>query len=102
MPGSGWVPTDIVAADGASDAGGPRFGSLSATRVWLWQGRSFELSPPAAQGRIDTMICGWAEVDGKPVDPLPSADGTRSRLARSVRFSAVERTRVADAPAIPE
>lgn len=102
VPGSGWVPTDIVAADGASDAGGPQVGSLSATRVWLWEGRSFELSPPAAQGRIDTMICGWAEVDGKPVDPLPAADGAPSKLARTVRFSVVDRVRSEAAPTIPE
>lgn len=102
VPGSGWVPTDIVAADGASEPGGPEFGSLSATRVWLWQGRSFELSPPAAQGRVDTMICGWAEVDGKPVDPLPAADGAPSKLARTVRFTVVDRVRSEAAPAIPE
>jgi hypothetical protein len=70
--------------------------------VWLWQGRSFELLPAAAQGRIDTMICGWAEVDGKAVDPLPAADGTPSKLGRTVEFSVIERVRSEGAPALPE
>lgn len=99
VPGSGWVPTDLVAADGA---GASQFGSLSASRVWLWAGRSFDLQPNAAHGRVDTMICGWAEIDGQAVDPLPAADGSPSKLTRSVRFKVVERTRNEGAPAIPE
>lgn len=90
VPGAGWIPTDIVAADAASEDHPQRFGSLSDTKVWLWHGRSFELSPPASAGRIDTMIVGWAEIDGVAVDPLPGADGTPSRLSRTVRYEVLD------------
>lgn len=103
ISGAGWVPTDIVAAD-AVDASNPaRWASLSATRVWLWEGRSFHLTPESKAGRIDTMICGWAEIDGKPVDPLPSPDGTiPSQLRRTVKFEVVENNRPDGAPKLPE
>jgi transglutaminase-like putative cysteine protease len=102
LPGTGWVPTDVVAADGVTDPALPAFGTLSATRVWLWEGRSFALAPAAVAERVDTMICGWAEVDGVPVDVLPSADGKPSRLGRTVRFTVVDRARAMNAPPLPE
>jgi hypothetical protein len=87
LPGSGWVPTDIVVADaGESDARAKSYGTLDARRVWLWQGRSLELSPKQAGAPIETMLCGWAEIDGRPVDVLPAADGTPSKLGRTIRF----------------
>jgi len=102
IPGAGWVPTDIVAADGAKDDIENKWAALSATRVWLWQGRSFELTPAAKAGRIDTMLCGWAEIDGRPVDVLPAADGTPSRLSRTVRFEVLKTDRTQQTPKIAE
>ena len=102
IPGAGWVPTDIVAADGASEDVPNKWAALSATRVWLWQGRSFALTPPASSDRIDTMICGWAEIDGQPVDVLPAADGTPSRLSRTVQFEVLTSDRTPDTPRIAE
>ncbi len=102
VPGAGWVPTDIVAADGVEESYPNRWVSLSATRVWLWDGRSFELTPHAKAGKIDTMICGWAEIDGKPVDVLPAADGSPSKLQRTVQFSVEKTDRKPDSPKLPE
>lgn len=87
LPGSGWVPTDIVVADaGAREARAVNFGTLDARRVWLWQGRSLELVPRQSGAPIETMSCGWAEIDGVPVDVLPAADGSPSKLARTIVF----------------
>lgn len=102
IKGAGWVPTDIVAADGAKDDVQFKWAALSATRVWLWQGRSFDLTPAAATDCIDTMICGWAEIDGKPVDVLPAADGSPSKLTRTVTFEVLKTNRTADTPNIAE
>jgi len=102
VPGAGWIPTDVVAADNAEAANPLRWASLSATRVWLWSGRSFELSPSAKAGSIDTMICGWAEIDGKAVDPLPSPDGKiPSKLVRTVQFETLDADRTEGAK-LPE
>lgn len=103
VPGAGWIPTDIVAADGAAVDGKLQLGSLSATRVWLWEGRSFDLVPPAKAGPIHTMTCGWAEIDGKPVEVMPSADGAQpSSLTRTVQFKVIDRVKEAGTPALPE
>lgn len=102
IPGAGWVPTDIVAADGAKDDVQNKWAALSATRVWLWQGRSFELTPKAAAGRIDTMTCGFAEIDGQAVDVLPAADGSPSKLTRTVQFEVLKTDRTAATPKIAE
>jgi len=91
LPGSGWVPTDIVVADaGEPAARAAQYGRLDARRVWLWQGRGFDLAPKQAGAPIQTMLCGWAQVDGVPVDVLPAADGTPSKLKRSIRFTEVQ------------
>ena len=103
VPGAGWVPTDIVASDNADAANPVRWASLSATRVWLWEGRSFELTPKAKAGPIHTMTCGWAEIDGKPINPVPSRDGkTPAQLRRTVQFEIIKTDRPADAPKLPE
>ena len=102
VPGTGWVPTDIVAADGVDAAHPQKWDSLSATRVWLWEGRSFELTPVNKSGPVDTMICGWAEIDGKPVDVLPAKDGSPSKLGRKVKFEVVKTDRKPDDPKLPE
>ena len=59
---------------------------LDARRVWLWQGRGLDLVPKQNGEPIQTMLCGWAEIDGKPVDVLPAADGSPSKLRRTIRF----------------
>ena len=102
IPGAGWVPTDVVAADAAEEANPLRWASLSAARVWLWQGRSFNLTPTDKAGPIHTMICGWAEIDGQPVDPLPAADGTPSRLGRTVQFEILKKDRPRAEVKLPE
>lgn len=87
LPGSGWVPTDLVVADaGAPEERVKHYGTLDAKRIWLWQGRGLELSPPQSGGPIATMLVGWAEIDGAPVDVLPAADGTPSKLVRTIQF----------------
>jgi hypothetical protein len=87
LPGSGWVPTDIVVAD-AGDASARKqfYGMLDARRVWLWEGRGLELVPRQASAPIETMSCGWAEIDGVAVDVLPAADGSPSKLSRTITF----------------
>jgi hypothetical protein len=87
LPEAGWVPTDLVVADaGEATARTASYGTLDARRVWLWQGRGLELVPRQAGAPIQTMLCGWAEIDGVAVDVLPAADGTPSKLTRTVRF----------------
>ncbi len=87
LPDAGWVPTDIVVADaGEKDARKANYGTLDARRVWLWQGRALELVPRQSGAPIQTMLCGWAEIDGVPVDVLPSADGKPSKLSRTIHF----------------
>ncbi|MFN0244330.1 MAG: transglutaminase-like domain-containing protein [Planctomycetota bacterium] len=87
LPDAGWVPTDIVVADaGDASARVANYGTLDARRVWLWQGRTLDLVPKQKAASIETMLCGWAEIDGKPVDVLPAADGTPSKLGRTIRF----------------
>ncbi|HRP61665.1 MAG TPA: transglutaminase-like domain-containing protein [Phycisphaerales bacterium] len=102
VPGTGWVPTDIVASDGADPSNPNLWGSLSATRVWLWEGRSFELNPPSSAGPIHTMTCGWAEIDGVAVDPLPDHDGKPAQLRRTIQFKILGTDRTPQTPKLPE
>ncbi|MDF1755118.1 MAG: transglutaminase domain-containing protein [Verrucomicrobiales bacterium] len=102
IPGAGWVPTDIVAADNASETNPYKWASLGPYRVWLWEGRSFELTPSNSSGAVDTMICGWAEIDGKPVDPLPGFDNSPPKMTRKVTFEILDHQRPEGAPKLPE
>lgn len=102
IPGAGWVPTDIVAADNADEANPYKWSSLGPYRVWLWEGRSFALKPENASGPVHTMLCGWAEIDGQAVDPLPGADGTPPPLTRTVSFEVLRHDRPENAPKLPE
>lgn len=87
LAGSGWVPTDLVFADAGTPAERRQaYGMLDARRVWLWEGRSLELVPRQQGGPIETMSCGWAEIDGVPVDVLPAKDGSPSKLSRTILF----------------
>jgi transglutaminase-like putative cysteine protease len=85
LPGYGWVPADIVEGDAKDGLGRDRwFTGLSERRVHLNEGREFQLSPPpAAKGRVNTMIIGYAEIDGTPARVLPEGD-KQPQLARTV------------------
>jgi transglutaminase-like putative cysteine protease len=101
IPGSGWLTTDIVAADNAKQSA-HNWVTLSSTRIWLWSGRSFTLEPANAAGPVDTMISGWVEIDGVPIDPLPAADGTPSRVGRTLMYEVLSNTRNDKTPALPQ
>lgn len=102
VPGTGWVPNDIVASDNDDPANPCRWGSLSSTRLWLWEGRSFDLTPRSASGPVHTMLCGWAELDGKPIEVLPAEDGTPSKLRRTIEFEVLSNDRGVHTPALPQ
>jgi transglutaminase-like putative cysteine protease len=90
IAGCGWVPADAVEADAAEATSRPRWLSgLSEFRVHLNEGRNFELSPRQEGGPVNTMIIGYAEIDGVPARVLPEGD-QRPQLARTVKW--VERT----------
>lgn len=91
VPGYGWVPADIVEADAADGLGRDRwFTGLTERRVHLNEGRDFVLSPaPDAPGRINTMVIGYAEVDGVPARLLPEGE-LAAQLTRTVRCVEVD------------
>lgn len=88
VPGYGWVPTDIVEADGATD---PKVraiwvNGLSERRVWLNEGREFTLNPMQQKGPVNTMIIGYAEIDGVPARVLPEGEKL-PQLSRMIHFT---------------
>ena len=86
LPGYGWVPADVVEADDPAGLGRTRwFSGLTEWRLWLDEGREFDLAGRAAPGRVNTMVIGYAEIDGVPARVLPEGDKP-AQLARSVRF----------------
>jgi transglutaminase-like putative cysteine protease len=90
LPGYGWVPADIVEAD-AVDGLGPKrwFTGLTERRLWLNEGREFILTPRQAGERVNTMIMGYAEIDGVPARVLPEGELT-PQLTRAVHFVEVK------------
>jgi len=85
VPGNGWVASDIVVADGQPvEKRDSWFHTLDADRVWCCSGRDYDLVPKQTGPRINTMLIGHAEIDGKWVPVLPSADGKPSPLTRTV------------------
>ncbi|HYC77373.1 MAG TPA: transglutaminase domain-containing protein [Planctomycetota bacterium] len=85
-PGYGWVPTDIVAGD-AGDAAVRElwFNGVDDRRLWCNRGRNFDLEPRQSGDRkINTMIIGHAEIDGRWVNVLPDAAGKPSPLTRKI------------------
>lgn len=86
VPGYGWVAADIVESDAAEGFEKAQWQTgLSERRVWLNQGREFNLVPQQAGPRVNTMVIGYAEVDGKPVRLLPDGDKA-PQLVRTVLF----------------
>jgi len=89
LPGLGWIPTDIVEADADGGQGPARwFTGLTERRLWLNQGREFTLSPRQTGGPVNTMIIGYAEIDGTPARVLPEGD-LAPQLSRRVLFTEV-------------
>ncbi|HTF90892.1 MAG TPA: putative porin [Planctomycetota bacterium] len=86
LPGAGWVPADIVEADAPKGLGPKRwFSGLTERRVWLNQGREFQLNPRQAGERVNTMSIGYAEIDGVAARVLPEGE-LKPQLSRSVGF----------------
>lgn len=86
VPGYGWVPADIVEADAANgDERAMWLSGLSERRLWLNEGREFRLNPKQDGAPVNTMIMGYAEIDGQPARVLPDGDKL-PQLTRKVRF----------------
>jgi transglutaminase-like putative cysteine protease len=66
VPGAGWVPTDVVAADNAGEAHANRWGSLSASRVCCgkgaasFHGRGRGRGRGPGHGRAARVPSGWS------------------------------------------
>jgi hypothetical protein len=91
LPGYGWVPTDLVEAEDPKGLGpGLWFSGLNARRLWLNQGREFNLPNRAASDhRVNTMIIGYAEIDGVEARVLPDGDKP-AQLSRTVLYTEVK------------
>jgi Transglutaminase-like superfamily len=86
VPGYGWVPADVVEADDPKGLGRTRwFSGLTERRLWLNEGREFDLAGRAAAARVNTMVIGYAEIDGVPARVLPDGDKP-AQLTRTVRY----------------
>jgi transglutaminase-like putative cysteine protease len=86
VPAYGWVPADIVEADALEVSERARWlTGLSERRLWLNDGREFMLTPSQAGGPVNTMVIGYAEVDGVPARVLPEGE-LAPQLARTVHF----------------
>jgi hypothetical protein len=91
VPNYGWVPSDIVEADDPKGLGRDRwFSGLTERRLWLNQGREFDLAGrDVTSHRVNTMIIGYAEIDGVEARVLP-AGPLPAQLSRTVRYTEVK------------
>jgi transglutaminase-like putative cysteine protease len=91
LPGYGWVPTDIVEAEDPKGLGRDRwFTGLTERRIWLNEGREFNLPDrEVTNHRVNTMIIGYAEIDGIEARVLP-ANGQAAQLSRTVLYTEVK------------
>lgn len=92
VPNYGWVSADIVEADAPTGLGRTRwFTGLTERRIWLNEGREFDLAGRASTAqRVNTMIIGYAEIDGRPARVLPDdALQLKAQLWRTVKFTEV-------------
>jgi len=96
LPGYGWVPSDIVEADDPKGLGRDRwFSGLTERRLWLNQGREFDLpGRSVTRHRVNTMIIGYAEIDGVEARVLPEGD-LKPQLSRTVYYTEIKATSVA-------
>jgi len=93
LPGYGWVSADIVEADDPKGLGRTRwFSGLTERRLWLNEGREFNLAGRAATDhRVNTMVIGYAEIDGVEARVLANeATKVPAQLSRTVRFTEVK------------
>lgn len=91
LPGYGWVPTDLVEAEDPKGLGRERwFTGLTERRLRLNEGREFDLpGRDVTDHRVNTMVIGYAEVDGVEARVLP-AGGKPAQLARTVLYTEVK------------
>ncbi len=92
VPNYGWVSADIVEADAPNGLGRTRwFTGLTERRLWLNEGREFNLAGRAVtEKRVNTMIIGYAEIDGVEARVLPD-DGLKlkAQLSRTVKYTEI-------------
>jgi transglutaminase-like putative cysteine protease len=96
LPSYGWIPTDLVEADDPKGLGRARwFSGLTERRIWLNEGREFALAGSAhPERRVNTMIIGYAEIDGIPARVLPSG-GLGAQFSRTVLYTETPEAAVA-------
>lgn len=93
VPNYGWVPADIVEADDPKGLGRTRwFSGLTERRVWLNEGREFDLAGRAVTShRVNTMVVGYAEIDGREVRVIPDeANNLPAQITRTVFYTEVK------------
>jgi transglutaminase-like putative cysteine protease len=66
VPGYGWVPMDISAANTTPAERDRFFSGLDERRLRFSEGRDLELNPRQAGGRVNLFITAYVEVDDKP------------------------------------
>ena len=88
VAGYGWVSADVVEADDPKGLGRARwFTGLTERRLWLNEGREFDLAGRAVTShRVNTMIIGYAEIDGVEARVLPAGE-LAAQLSRTVRYT---------------
>ena len=91
VPNYGWVSADIVEADDPKGLGRTRwFTGLTERRLWLNEGREFNLAGRTVKNRVNTMIIGYAEIDGVEARVLPDdALALKAQLTRTVKYTEV-------------
>ena len=92
VPNYGWVSADVVEADDPKGLGRTRwFTGLTERRIWLNEGREFNLAGRAiTTKRVNTMIIGYAEIDGVEARVLPDdALALKAQLTRTVKYTEV-------------
>jgi hypothetical protein len=92
VPNYGWVSADVVEADDPKGLGRTRwFSGLTERRIWLNEGREFNLAGRAnTSRRVNTMIIGYAEIDGVEARVLPDdALALKAQLTRTVKYTEV-------------
>jgi len=90
VPNYGWVSADVVEADDPKGLGRARwFSGLTERRIWLNEGREFNLAGRAVTAqRVNTMIIGYAEIDGVEARVLPDdALALKAQLSRTVKYT---------------
>ncbi|HEY9156258.1 MAG TPA: transglutaminase domain-containing protein, partial [Opitutaceae bacterium] len=91
VPNYGWIPADIVEAENPKGLGRDRwFSGLTERRVHLNEGREFDLAGRSdTSKRVNTVVIGYAEIDGTPVRVIPEGDKA-AQLSRKIHFTEVK------------